>query len=32
MVSLLSAKHLQPVNSGGESINKGMEFADIFDW
>lgn len=31
-VSLLSAKHLRPVNSRGEPINKGMKFVDIFAW
>lgn len=31
-VSLLSAKHLWPVNSRGESINKEMKFVDIFAW
>lgn len=30
MVSLLSAKHLRPVDSRGEAINKGMKFVDIF--
>lgn len=30
--SLLSAKHLRPVNSREESINKRMKFVDIFAW
>lgn len=31
-VSLLSAKHLRPVNSRGESMNKERKFVDIFVW